>query len=242
MSSQSRTPKLIIVAGRHDRQARELAERWSGSGAALLTCEDLSVAGWRYMPGDPELSTVVIGGRSIAANGISGVFTRLPHVPERELVRISREDRRYVAAEMTAFLRSWLSTLRCPVLNRPVPTSLSGPGWCQEQWIHTAARLGIPARPIRRHIAFPTDAAEAEPVSPDVNVTVIGERCLGSPNGVLAAQARRLARAAGVDLLSVRFGETGGGTELLGADPWPIVSSPEVADAILEYLTEGGRC
>ena len=191
------------------------------------------------MPGAPESSTVVIGGRSIAADGISGVLTRLPHVPERELVRISREDRRYVAAEMTAFLRSWLSTLRCPVLNRPVSTSLSGPGWCQEQWIHTAARLGIPVRPMRRSIAFPADAAEAVPDPPDVTVTVVGERCLGPVNGVLAAQARSLARAAGVDLLSVRFGK---GQELLGADPWPDVSSPEVADAILEYLTGPGRC
>src|SRR5215212_5356237 len=206
MSSRSRNLTLV-VAGRHDGQARDLVQRWSGSGAGLLTCEDLSVAGWRYTLGEPESSTLVIGGRRIAA-------------------------------EMTAFLQSWLSTLECPVLNRPVSTSLSGPGWCHEQWVQTATRLGIPVRPVRRRIAFPADAPGAEPLPPDVTLTVVGERCLGPVNGVLTAQARRLARVARVDLLSVRFGETEDGPELLGADAWPDVSSPEVADAILEYLSE----
>lgn len=231
---------LLVVAGRHDRQARDLVERWSASGASLLTCEDLSVAGWRYRLSEPENSTLVIGGRSFAADEISGVLTRLPYISERELVRIAREDRRYVAAEMSAFLRSWLFSLECPVLNRPVPTSLSGPGWCHEQWIHAAARLGIPVRPVRRRIAFPVGAVEDEPLPPDVTVTVVGERCLGPED--LAEQARRLAWAARVDLLCVRFGEIGYGPELLGADSWPDTSSPEVADAILEYLSEGGRC
>ncbi len=95
---------MLIVASRRDRQARDLVERWSDNGARLLTCEDLWVAGWRYLLGDPENSTLVIGGRSIAAGEITGVLTRLPYVSERELFRIVREDRRYVAAEMTAFL------------------------------------------------------------------------------------------------------------------------------------------
>jgi hypothetical protein len=241
MSSRSRN-LILVVAGRHDRRARSLVERWSGSGANLLTCEDLSVAGWRYTLNDPENSTVVIGAQSIAADEIAGVLTRLPYVPERELFRIAREDRRYVAAEMTAFLRSWLSTLPCPVLNRPVPTSLSGPGWCHEQWVHAAARLAIPVRTVRRRIAFRADAREAEPVTPNATVTVVGERCLGTANSVLAAQARRLARAARVDLLSVRFGGSEDELKLIGADAWPDTSSPEVADAILEYLTGGGRC
>lgn len=241
MSSRNRNLTLV-VAGRRDRQARDLVERWSASGAGLLTSEDLSVAGWRYTLGEPDSSTVVIGGRRIAAYEIAGVLTRLSHVSGRDLTRIVQQDRRYVAAEMTAFLRSWLSTLECPVLNRPVPTSLSGPGWCHEQWVQTATRLGIPVRPVRRRLAFPADASGAEPLPPDVTLTVVGERCLGPVNGVLAAQARRLARAARVDLLSVRFGETEDGPELLGADAWPDVSSPEVADAILEYLGGAVRC
>lgn len=233
---------VLVVAGRRDRTARALVERWSGSDAGLLTCEDLSAAGWRHSLGDPTNSTAVIDGRTIAARDIAGVLVRLPRVSERELGRIAREDRPYVAAEMTAFLRAWLASLRCPVLNRPVPTCLSGPGWCHEQWIHAAARLGIPVQPVRRCIALSDGVSDAEPIPPGVTVTVVGERCLGTADIALAAQARRLARAARVELLAVRFGAGNDGLRLLGADPWPDVSSLEVADAILEYLSEGGRC
>jgi hypothetical protein len=45
-----------------------------------------------------------------------------------------------------------------------------------------------------------------------------------------------------VDLLAARFGEAKDDFELLDADPGADVSSPGVADAVLEYLGEGRRC
>jgi hypothetical protein len=50
---------LVIVAGRHDKAAKDLVERWAPWGAAVLTCEDLSVAGWRYSLDSPEDSIAV---------------------------------------------------------------------------------------------------------------------------------------------------------------------------------------
>ena len=113
------------------------------AGVRILTCEDLSAPGWRHRLGGA--STAVIGGETVPAAGIRGVLIRRSHMLEWEPEHIVPGDRAYVAAEMTAFLRSWLSGLGCPVLNRPAPTCLSGPGWCREQWVQTAARLGIPA-------------------------------------------------------------------------------------------------
>lgn len=233
---------LVVVAGRHDEKARDLAERWAPWGAAVLTCEDLSVAGWRHLLDAPEDSEVVIDGQVVAAREISGVLTRLPCVPERELRRIVREDRTYVAAEMTAFLHSWLDGLRCPVLNRPTPTFLTGPGWRHERWIYAAARLGIPVQPVAWRLDYEAEAQEEKSVPPDVTVTVVGARCLGTADGALVAQARRLAGAAGADLLAVRFSEAEAGFKLHSADPWVDVSSPEVADAMLEYFREDGGC
>jgi hypothetical protein len=224
---------LVVVASRLDVGARALVDRWTE--VRVLTCEDLSVAGWRHRPG--ETSTAVIGGEIVPAAEIEGVLIRRSRVLEWEPDYISPKDRAYVAAEMTAFLRSWLSGLGCPVLNRPVPTCLSGPGWCREQWVQTAARLGIPVRPVRWRLEAPTDAPEAA-----FTATVVGDRWLGAVDARSAVWASRLAGAAGVDLLVARFGESESGFELLDADPWPDVSSPEVADAILEYLSEGRRC
>jgi hypothetical protein len=85
---------MLVVSGRRDGQARALVERWSGRGARLLTCEDLSAAGWRYSPGHPEDFVGVVGGRTITEGGVTGVLTRLPRVFERELGHIAPEERR----------------------------------------------------------------------------------------------------------------------------------------------------
>jgi hypothetical protein len=228
---------LVVVASRLDEGAEKLVARCAD--ARVLTCEDLSVAGWRHHPGDPTISTAVIGGEVVPAAGIGGVLIRRARVLEWELDHMVPQDRAYVAAEMTAFLRSWLSDLTCPVLNRPTPNCLSGPGWCREQWVRVAARLGVPFRPVRWRVGSTAEIPGDEPV---VTATVVGGRCLGATDRASAGWALRLARAAGVDLLDVHFGEAGTGLELLGADPWPDVSSPEVADAVLGYLSEGRRC
>ena len=232
-----RSRVLVAVASRLDEGARALADRCAD--VRILTCEDLSVAGWRHSPGSSETSTAVVGGEVVPADEIQGVLIRRSRVLGWEPDHIVPGDRAYVAAEMTAFLRSWLSGLGCPVLNRPSPTCLSGPGWCREQWVQTAARLGIPARPVRWRLESSGCAPEDEPA---FTATVVGERCLGAADRASAAWALRLARAAGVDLLAARFGEAKSGFELLDADPWADVSLPEVADAILEYLGEGRRC
>ena len=86
----------------------------------------------------------MINGRVVNTDEIEGVVTRLPYVQEDELRVISAEDRPFVASEIHAFLVSWLSSLRCPVLNAPTPACLCGPNWRLEEWLHAAAMLGIP--------------------------------------------------------------------------------------------------
>ena len=109
---------LVVVASRYDEAARSLVDRWANQEARLLTCEDLSVVGWRYsMSGKDEVSsslldsTAVVDGQVVAVEEISGVLTRLPCVFEQELLHIVPDDRAYIASEMNAFLISWLSEL-----------------------------------------------------------------------------------------------------------------------------------
>jgi hypothetical protein len=160
-------------------------------------------------------------------------------VSEGDLAHITPHDRSYVAAEMTALLVSWLSGLKCPVLNRPTPLCLSGPNWGPEQWTHVAAQAGIRVRPVRRRVGppghVPPERLDRRPVS----VTVVGNRCFGATTKTLAVRARRLADVAKVDLLAVRFSRPEEGSLFLGADPCPDVSTDEVADAILEHLRAG---
>jgi hypothetical protein len=220
---------LVIVGSRHDPGAASLVRRWQTSGAALMTCEDLSVSGWRFYVGCSGTATAVVSGGVIAVDEITGVLTRRPWVLEAELQHIAAADREYVAAEMTAFMVAWLSRLPCPVLNRPTSGCLSGPHWSSLQWRHLASRLRIPVQP-------PTSAA------PDrvVDLTVVAGQCFGRADSALAAQAIELAAAAGVGLLGVRFGGDEAGARFLSANPWPDLSENAISDAVGVYLAAGG--
>jgi hypothetical protein len=231
---------LVIFATRTDPEPRSLAERWAAHDAAVLTCEDLSAAGWRHHLPRRAAGSAVVGGRTIPTAEIAGVLTRWPSVFEQELGQIVAERRAYVASEMTAFLRSWLTELDCPVVNRPSAASLIGPNWRPEQWVHAAAGLGIPVRPVRRLVRL-AGAAEPPPApqeAPYTTVTVVGEAVFGAADPALARHARRLAAAAGVELLAVHWNGPEGDAKLLSADLLPPLGDGAVADALLALLLD----
>jgi hypothetical protein len=229
---------LLIVAQSNDLAARSLAERWRSRGAALLTARDLSVPGWKFdMPAQGP-SRLIADGRAFTSSQIAGVLTRLAAVPEAELDHVAAEDRCYVSAEMTAFLLAWLSSLQCPVLNRPTPSGLCGPGWRIEQWLHLAAGLGIPVKSIRRS----TSRAAVEETEGGISVTIVGRECLGAVDSALVDCSRRLAAAADVDLLEVRYTSAGPDARLQTVSLWPDVSRPEVAAALLHLFDSRAPC
>ncbi|HEV2962494.1 MAG TPA: hypothetical protein VG649_11755 [Candidatus Angelobacter sp.] len=227
---------LVVLTNQQDEAAINLANRWKSQDVYVLTPEGLSVSGWRYeMPSG--CSRAVIGGREIAPEEITGVLTRMPCVSEQDLDHFMPDDRAYAASEMTAFLLAWLSGLTCPMLNRPVPGCLSGPSLRTEQWVRLAGRLGIPACPVHRKT--PQDST---PPLPTAEVVVIGDRCVGAVDPVLAGHARMLAQAAGVELLLVYFSSPKRGGRLVNASLWPDLWQSDVVDAILDYFQRRAKC
>lgn len=227
---------IVVIAKQHDAGAGALAQRWAGANACLLTVEDMSLAGWRYWIQEPRDGVVVANGRRVAVKKIRGVLVRLPRVTEGDLPHIAPADRTYVAAEMTAMLAAWLSQLSCPVLNRPTPVCLLGPAWTPEHWTFTAARLGIPVQPVRRHCALDADAALISPNLHSVTVTVVAHRCFGASDQTMADHARVLAQAANVDLLSVEFSQPPTALRFERASIWPALAKDDVIDAVLDFL------
>jgi hypothetical protein len=229
---------LVIVAHRFDDRARRLAERWAAHDARVMTSGDLSTPGWSHRVGsDGTATTVVIGGRAVASKDIAGVLTCVGAITEHELVHVVPEDRAYVAAEMTALLVAWLSRLECPVMNRPTPGCLSGPSWHPAQWIHAAGELGIPARPVRRRVRLAVEAPPVDGASDLIAVAVVGDAKFGEGNLAPRDHARRLARAAGVELLTAYFDGQDAEARLAAIDLGVDIARPEIADAILAQLT-----
>ena len=227
---------IVIFASSYDTSAASLAAKWAANNASLLTCDDLSRAGWRHYLGSEETATAVVSGRVVPVAEINGVLIRWPGVFAQELTQIDDADRNYVSGEMTAFLISWLTNLSCPVINRPTPLNLTGPAWRHEQWTHAASRLGIPVHTVHRHVGnnsnqHPVDDLNSNPAG----VTVVGERCFGTVDEDLFRQARSLAKAADVSLLKVYFSGSEPGAFFAGMDLIPEMTD-EVADAVLELL------
>ena len=228
---------IVVVASALDRSVHAAVGRWGADRAMALTPKDLSVSGWRHYEAAERPSVAVIAGRNIPIRGISGVITCLPRVTELELLHIAPDDRGYVAAEMTAFLLAWLTELPCPVMTRPSPMSLVGPFWRREQWADLAAKAGLSVSPIFRQVSLEHAANSGIPST--VPVTVVGSRVAGNAHRRVLDGARRLARAAGVEILTVGVSEAGPAGAFVSAEPAPDLSCAQTADQILEHLTEG---
>lgn len=230
---------ILVVANCRDQVAKRLVDRWSVHNACLMTPLDLSKSGWRYCVGDIDSSVAIAGGHKIAVQDIKGVLVRLSWIAWEDLNHIISRDRSYVAAEMRAFLISWLTALKCPVINRPTPVSLLGPGWCSEKWVYTATQLGIPVSTSRKLADFTPNGPttldlQSENQSEDITVTVVGKRCFGAVNRTMAEHALSLAGAAGVEFIEARFGYAN--YSFKGVSLYPETVTDEVAGALISYF------
>ena len=88
---------ILVFASAYDPKSVSLAARWAAHNANLLTCADLSVAGWRHDLQSQAASTAVVGGLVIPVQEIKGVLIRWPGVFAQELTQITPADREYVA-------------------------------------------------------------------------------------------------------------------------------------------------
>ena len=179
---------------------------------------------------------------------LHGMLCLLPAVHPGELPHIEAGDREYVAAEMTAFLIAWLTSLPCPVLGRPTPLSLTGPHLRQEQWLHEAVRAGLPVRPLVRRLPVPGPGPVGTPASPAdevpaTAVALVAGRPVPTPADPplpphIATALAAMARTIGATLLTAHFGQGLGGMRFAGAVTSVDVRRPEVADAMLAALTD----
>lgn len=233
----------MVLAHRGDPVSTALVRRWQEADARLLTARDLSHPGW-VVTEPPGRGSVVVAGERMPCHRVRGVLVRAEAIGPSDLPWIAREDRAYCAAEVTAFLTWWLTGLPVPVVNRPTPRSLVGPGWPPPAWHLLAHRLGIRTTGVRWR-ASEADHGQAGDVADRAVevITVVARRSVGEADPLLARQAVGLAAAAGLASLAVSFDVGCDPPALIGAQPLVDVSEPRVADALLDVLlgADAGR-
>jgi hypothetical protein len=219
---------ILIVAAAADAAAAALANAWHAAGARCLRPADLSMPGWRhFVAAEGNCGTVVVGGTVVPEPELTGVLTRTTWISPYELPVIAEADRTYVATEMSAFLLSWLYSLDCPVVNRPMPGCLAGPPWRTPQWMAAAAASGLRVPDLRRM---------QEPHGNMATLTVVGTRCFGAAAPELHAASLRLAALATTELLGVAFDSDRADATFLGATAFPLLDNEEILDALLGVL------
>jgi hypothetical protein len=85
-------------------------------------------------------------GTEVVDTDLRGVLNRLTgrYVPPSP---VCAEDADYAACEYNALLLSWLTSLPCPVLNRPGPVGMAAGNRSPMQWRREAQRVGLPPAP-----------------------------------------------------------------------------------------------
>jgi hypothetical protein len=155
------------------------------------------------------------------------VITALDVVAPFDLPHVRAGDRCFVASEMTAFLRSWLQTLACPVLDPPTALALSGAAGDRAVWSRAAAELAVPDRQTTRLPMVRTRA-----------VTIIAGRVVGQPPEPAAATALSLTRAAGVTAARLVLTDDAHKPALCQAAPWWHTPAPAALRALLAHARE----
>ncbi len=154
-----------------DRQLRDALVEWAGDSddlggrAVRVVAVDLSRPGWTYRPDVAGRTGATAAGR-FHAGDLTHVIVRPAAVFATHLPHVVAQDRAFVAAELTAFLRAWLSDLPCPMANRPSAPDLGGPGCPDEGWTAAACQAGVACVTVRRTV--PAIAAGWFPIPPMV--------------------------------------------------------------------------
>jgi hypothetical protein len=220
---------ILLILPRGARRQLGLAPPGAPAGRAVTVLEPsgLSEPGWAHDPDRPREDRLVADGEIFPARRLTAVITALDAVAPADLPHVRAGDRCFVAAEMTAFLRSWLQTLACPVLDPPTTLALSGAAGDRAAWSRATALLAVPDR-----------QATAVPAMRTRTVTVIGGRVVGPAPAPAAATALSLVRAAGVTAARLTLTDDAHEPALYAAAPWWHAPSPAALRALLAHARE----
>jgi hypothetical protein len=228
---------VLVLAARDDDPARLLAGRL-GEAAVAVGPQDLSRPGWTYARNPSRRTGVSCRGR-FPADGLTAVISRISAIQPVHLTHVRPGDRDYVAAEMTAFLRAWLTGLSCPVVNPPTATCLSGPALTAHQWVGLCARLSIPAQPAQLTVPAVPDDRPA-PAACRVTVCRGTTTAAGPCPAVLLEHGRRLAAHLGAEWLAVTFDGSHDQAAVCEVQTWPDLADASTREGLVHALTGSG--
>ncbi len=221
----------LVVAEADDEAAAWAAEGLRHRGLRplrLLTgCELSAGTVWEHRLGAAGVRTrlQLRDGTEVVDADLRGVLNRLTgrYVPP---LPVCAEDAEYAACEYHALLLSWLTSLPCPVLNRPGPVGMAAGNRSPMQWRREAQRVGLPLAP-------PHECGTSQ------TVFAVAGRLAGDNhgNGITTTGCARLSRSLGATIIAIEL-SAGPRPTFRSATQLPDLRSggPALLDVIAEEL------
>jgi hypothetical protein len=222
---------IVVVGSRHDPVARGLVAGWRG--AALSSAEDLVRPGWAWSAAAPVARTWVVEGNPVSDAEVTGVFVRRSAVYPEELTTTHPDDRRYLAAEATAFLGFVLATTSARVSNPVVDGAFGEEAVRPERWMAAAAGARIAVRPVRVR----SEGRAPRRPHPAWLVEVVGSEIFGAGPPAARARVGELAEALGLGWGTFAFD----GRDRLFAVTVSLKPSAAAAEALGRFLGGDSR-
>jgi hypothetical protein len=224
---------ILVIASELDEIAEAAVTDWPSRNAILMKPLDLCTQGWRIEVGRTHEGMLIANGRLLPVTHVTGVLNRLSFVDERELVAIEPSDRRYVAAELTAFVFYFLSQLPCRMINRPTVNNLAGCDWRLQEWAHYGQEQGIPfvSQSMCGH-------ASSQPAGQLRRTAILNDAIVLSNDDQYPRNVAELVRRAGLVFADVCYLVRDHECLLHSVSLVPDLSSPEMASAVHRYFRD----
>jgi hypothetical protein len=221
---------LVLVAA--DGAAAPSAADLFPLEAEVVALEELAAEPSTLFDPDFGRSELTAAGRRVPVSALRGVINLVPAVLPVLLTFYDEEEREYQAGELHAWLTFFLSSLACPVVNRPTAVSLTGPALSALSWLRLARAAGVATA----HVALDSrnvGRSLRRPVPDGDDVVCVGGRAVSATGSHAEDAAERLARAVGVEYLRAWFDGDG---RLIGATSVPDLRPEPTRRALAAYL------
>ena len=200
----------------------------------------------RVSAAESSIAITLADGRVLKNSAVRGVLNRLTHVPLDHLS--GNLDYDYATQEYAAFFMSWLASFRQPVLNPACAQGLAGAWRHISEWVHLAARAGLPTPKYRQTSADEVDETievrklfpEGTPIFTSI---VVQDRVVGQAiTPEIEKACLKLAELSQTPLLGIDFAMSAVGApwEFAGATPLPdlTLGGEPLLDALAVALTQ----
>lgn len=219
---------VLVLASVFDKAAVAFVERFTGAAASVLTCSSLALTPTHICYPYPDESYITVNKQRLYLKDITGIINLLQGIIPEEMYFFDETEYSYQAQEFTALISFLCSIIPGPMVNKPLPHSLSGlmNALC---WQHIAATLNI-----RQVVYNKQDNLYDSKTKNMITCYYLNKQIFGDNlNPLVQENTRRLAMFSGQSFLEANYTLQ---SDFLFATTLPDIGNEKVSSILCEHF------